>query len=198
MSFKHFLAEEKIKASHAQKFFNYMNDEHYKFFQKMKSKLLKSWTTDIKALNKEAPDEEALERYLELIPDLETKLTVSTKSEKVGVGKYAKEKKSSLYIDIPYVYDEAVRKHCKEVLFSTAKNVFKVVRDEHPEFTEDVDQMSQEKVYLFKIVETDEEVRFQFRSGDAVKILFVVGVDFGSERTKTLSRDRVYFLDYLS
>jgi hypothetical protein len=76
--------------------------------------------------------------------------------------------------------------------------VFKSVREEHPEFTEDVDQMTQEKVYLFKIVETDEEVRFQFRSGDAVKILFVIGVDFGSERTKTLSRDRIYFLDYLS
>ena len=198
MNFKHYLAEEKIKASHAQKFFNYMNDEHYNFFQKMKSKLLKSWTADIKILNKETPDKDAVVQYSELIPDLETKLTVFTKSEKVGASKYAKEKKSSLYIDIPYVYDEAVRKHCKEVLFATAKKVFKDVRDEHPEFTEDVDQTTQEKVYLFKIVETEEEVRFQFRSGDAVKILFMIGIDFGSERTKTLSRDRIYFLDYLS
>jgi activator of 2-hydroxyglutaryl-CoA dehydratase len=198
MSFKHFLAEEKIKATHAQKFFNYMNDEHYNFFKQMKSGLLKAWTTNLKTLNKEAPDEEALGKYLELIPDLETKLTIATKSEKIGGSKYAKEKKSSLYVDIPYVFDEAVRKHFREELFASAKKVFKAVREEHPEFTEDVDQMTQEKVYLFKIVETDEEVRFQFRSGDAVKILFVIGVDFGSERTKTLSRDRIYFLDYLS
>jgi hypothetical protein len=198
MSFKHFLAEEKIKASHAQKFFNYMNDEHYNFFKKMKSLLLKTWAADLKQLNKESPDEEALGRYLELIPDMETKLVLGSKSEKIGANKYAKEKKSSLYVDVPYVYDESVRKHFREELFKSAKSVFVKIRDEHPEFTEDVDQITSEKIYLFKIVETEEEVRFQFRSGDSVKILFIVGVDFGSERTKTLSRDRIYFLDYLS
>jgi hypothetical protein len=107
-------------------------------------------------------------------------------------------KKSSLYVDIPYVFDESVRQHFKEELFKCSKEVFKKVRDAHPEYTEDVDQVSGEKIFLFKVVETDEEVRFQFRSGDSVKILFIVSVDFGSERTKTLSRDRVYFLDYLS
>jgi hypothetical protein len=199
---KSFILSEEVRASHALKYFNYMEKYHDDIYDIVIDELKKQWVLVKKANKFEMPDDGRVEQlYLKSMnPDLSAGLNgreVTIKSPQ-----FSHPVTSPLSYDISLAFTDVQRKRMIDAALDAAETAFNNVIKDNPAIFAHVD--SAEKVRnLFNVVRHDETVRLQFKvthkEGDdrkeLAKTIFTVSVDHGKITSKTKHIDRVYMVD---
>ncbi len=197
-SLKSFIVVEEIKASHAAKYFDYIENHHLDIAEEIGEELEARWGKDVEKISKFEPNEHRL-------ADLQLKnsnafvgVELDTRSLALQ-NRFSKRLFTSTSVKYSLTYKDADRARIKSMLLQTAIDTFKEVLGRHPGI---FGLTRSEKIkYLFSITHEDDLVKLLFKTTNEnkeqiSKTIFIVGVEHGSLTNGSKPFNRVYLTDY--
>lgn len=200
MSLRKFMITEAIKASHAAKYFEYVENHHLDIFVELGEALEKRWEKDIVDIQKKfQPNEHRLADLTERRTDAFTGIEVDTRHLALHKNRFSTQKFTSTSVKYSLVYDSTDLTKIKNILMASAVEVFKNVLGKHVGIfgLERNDKVK----YLFSITHEDDVIKLMFRTTNENKeqinkTVFLVGVEHGV-LTGSKPFNRVFFIDYI-
>ena len=190
MSFKSYQILTEIKASHAAKLFDYEANYHSKIAHFLIDSLYKSWNTVIKT-SKLKQSQQIVDDFSIYNKRVEP-FALSKASTKILSSRFASHKISHLSCEISLAFTLSDRKKLIADLLAASIGPLQNA-------ISSLDTLANGKI--FKITNTDNEVKLQFVSGkgdtEQVKTLFMIAVEHGKSSSRTKNYDKLYFLDLI-
>jgi hypothetical protein len=207
VNLKKFIVNEEIRSSHAVKYLDYQDNFHDDIKEDLVLLLSKEWKKQAIKFKNFEPNAERKEDMLLKNPDAFVSISFSDNECYVGYTRFNKQMLCPISIKISHAYSKDQRNQITKKFLEIAKSVFnKVIQKNEEAFS--IKMASGNIKTLFNVKHLDDQtVKLQFKSiekkkdethrpEEVVKTIFMVGVEYGKERTKTKHFDRIFFIDY--
>ena len=197
-SLRKFIVTEQVRASHAAKYFDYIENHHLDVMEEISSELKKAWHKDILSFEKKyTPNEHRLADLTLRKSEALTGIELDTRHITLNKNRFSKLTTTQLSIKYSLVYDSTDCQRIKNQLLQTAIDVFKNVLGKHAGIF-GLARVESIK-YLFSISHEDDVVKLHFKTTDTnkeqiTKTIFLVGIEYGS-LTGLRPFNRVFFSD---
>lgn len=199
-SFSKYVLLQEIKSVHAAKLFDYTEKYHLEIANFLKNDLSKAFNKFINSIDKKIkPDEDILEKY-RLEDKNSNALSVDITSTKLLSNRFINQKDSTVNLYISHAYDKSDRQYIINNALSIGQTVLENSILKFKQIFH-IEKPSGNTESVFNVAYHDNEVKLQFSSKSGtehtLKTIFIIGVEFGKENSKSKNFDRIFFIDLL-